>query len=106
MPKYLWQVAYTVEGSRGLIKEGGTSRRRVAEKLLQEAGGRLEAFYYALGENDVYVIADLPDNVSAVALSLHIAAAGGARIKTIPLLSTEEFDVAANKKVNYRPPGA
>jgi len=106
MPKYLWQVSYTTEGSKGLLKEGGSSRRKVVEKLVQGVGGRLEAFYYALGDEDVYCITEFPDNVTAAAISLNVAAAGGARIRTVALLSTEEFDEAAKKTVQYRPPGA
>lgn len=80
-------------------------QRRAVEKLLEGIGGRLEAFYYALGEDDGYVIADIPDNISAAAVSLQVAATGAVRIRTVPLLSTEEFDLAANKKIEYRPPG-
>ena len=106
MPKYLWQASYTPEGTKGLLKEGGTARRRVAEKLVQSLGGRLEAFYYAFGADDFYVIAEFPDNVSAAAVSLNICASGAVRIKTVALLSTEEIDEAAKKTVSFRPPGA
>jgi uncharacterized protein with GYD domain len=106
MPKYLWVASYSPEGSKGLLKEGGTSRRRVVEKLVQGLGGRLESFYYAFGEDDVYAICEFPDNVSATAASLNIAAAGAVRLKTVVLLSTEEIDEATKKNVLYRPPGA
>lgn len=106
MPKYLWQASYTTEGSKGLLKEGAASRRSVVEKMVQGVGGRLEAFYYAFGDADVCCIVDLPDNVSAAALSLRVAAAGGAHIKTTSLLNVEEFDQAVKKTVQYRPPGA
>ena len=106
MPKYLWQASYTAEGTKGLLREGGTSRRKNLEKLVQGQGGRLEAFYYAFGDEDVYVIAELPDNVTASAISLNICASGAVRVKTVVLLNTEEVDEAAKKTVQYRPPGA
>lgn len=106
MPKYLWQASYTTEGVRGVLKEGGTGRVEAVRKLVDGLGGSLEAAYFAFGEDDVYAIVDLPDNVSAAAISLTIAAAGAARIKTVVLATPEEIDEAAKKSVDYRPPGA
>ena len=62
MPKYLVQANYVGEGVKGLLKEGGSSRRAAVEKLIKSGGGKLETFYYAFGETDLYVIADMPDN--------------------------------------------
>lgn len=105
MAKFLWHGSYTIEGTKGLLKEGGTSRREVVDKLAASLGGRIEAFYYALGESDVYVIAELPDEVDATAVSLTVNAAGGISLKTVRLLSPEDVDEAAKKSVEYRPPG-
>lgn len=69
MAKYLWQVSYTAQGAQGLQKEGGSARRTLVKRLLEQAGGK-ESFYFALGESDVYVIADLPDTKTATAVSL------------------------------------
>ncbi len=33
MPKYLAHVSYTVEGLKGLLKDGGTKRREVVVRL-------------------------------------------------------------------------
>lgn len=105
MAKYLWQASYTLDGLRGLMSEGGTSRRAAIEKLTSELGGSVEAFYYAFGEDDVYVIADVPDHVTAAAVSLKVASSGAVRIKTTVLLSPEEIDQATKTSVDYRPPG-
>jgi uncharacterized protein with GYD domain len=105
MPKYLLQVSYTLEGIRGLKAEGGTARRQAAEEGAKSLGGTLEAFYFAFGENDVYAIADMPDDGAAAAMGLAITAAGGARTKTVVLLSPEQMDAAADRQVGYRPPG-
>jgi uncharacterized protein with GYD domain len=106
MPKCMLEVSYTVEGVKGVLKEGGTSRRAMVESLVTDLGGTLEAFYYAFGDNDVYVIADVPDNETAAAISAVVAASGAARIKTTILLSPEQIDEAVKKKVGYRAPGA
>ncbi len=49
MPKYLAQVKYVGEGVKGLIREGGSSRRAAIEKMFESVGARIEAFYYVTG---------------------------------------------------------
>jgi len=105
MPKYLIQAKYVGDGIKGLLKEGGTSRRAAVEKAIKSLGGTLEAFYYAFGETDAYVIAEAPDNVSMAALALTINASGVATVKTTVLLTPEEVDEAVKKTPSYRPPG-
>jgi len=105
MPKYLAHCNYVGEGLKGLLKEGGTSRRAVVDKLIESVGGKVEAFYYAFGETDLYVIADLPDNESMSAVALMVAASGAITIKTTVLLTPEEVDEAVKKTPIYQPPG-
>ena len=105
MPKYLVQANYVGEGLKGLLKEGGSSRRATVDKLLGSVGGRVEAFYYAFGDTDAFVIVDVPDNVTAAALSLTINATGTVSTKITVLLTAEEIDAAAKKTLAYRPPG-
>lgn len=105
MPKYLWQAAYTADGTKGLLQEGGSQRRAAAEEALKSVGGKLEAFYYAFGETDAFVIADVPDHVSVAAASMAVNASGAAVVKTTVLLTAEEIDQAAKKSYSYRPPG-
>ena len=105
MPKYLFEARYSPEGAIGLAKEGGTGRRDAVKKHLQEVGGKLESMYFALGEVDCFAIVDLPDNVSAAALSLAVNESGLIASRTIVLLTPEEMDQAAKKKVHFRAPG-
>ena len=105
MGKYMIKVSYSVEGAQGLLEEGGSSRKAMVAKTLESMGGSLESFYYSFGEDDAYVIVDVPDNVTTVALSLAVNAAGGAGLATIPLITAEEMDEACRKSVAYRPPG-
>ena len=106
MPKYLFQANYTAQGLQGLLKEGGTSRRRVFEEMASEQGGTLESFYYAFGGSDLYMTFDLPDTATAAAVSLNIGAGGALNINTVQLITAEEIDQACGKTVTYRPPGA
>jgi len=106
MPKYLIQASYTREGVEGIRTKGGTSRRDAVADAVGGVGGQLECFYFGFGDDDAYVIADLPDNEAAAAIALNVNAAGGATTKTIVLLTPEQVDEAAKRSVDYRPPGA
>jgi uncharacterized protein with GYD domain len=106
MGKYLIHGSYTQTGVQGLMKEGGSGRVDAVGKLLADLGGSVESFYFAFGDDDVYVIAEVPDHTSAAAISLAVGASGAVNIKTVVLLSPEEMDRAAQLSVNYRPPGA
>jgi len=105
MPKFLFQANYTSEGAKGIVKEGGSARRAAIEKAAAALGGRLEAFYFAFGAVDAYVIVDLPDNVTAAAMALAVGQTGLASTKTVVLLTPEETDAATKKTVSYRGPG-
>lgn len=105
MPKYLVHGNYVGEGVKGLLKEGGSSRRAAIEKLAASMGGSVESIYYAFGETDVYVIVDMPDNASMAAVALVAGASGAVSIKTTVLMTPEEVDEAAKKTPDYRPPG-
>jgi uncharacterized protein with GYD domain len=105
MAKYLLAASYTAEGAKGVMKDGGTKRRQAAEQAIKSAGGKLEAFYFAFGDNDAYVIVDAPDNASVAAMSLTISASGAVNTKTVVLLTPEEIDQASKKGTTYQPPG-
>ncbi len=106
MAKFLVKASYTTEGARGLLKEGGKGRREAIQKVVEGLGGKLEAFYFAYGDVDAYVIADFPDASAALALSLTVGASGAVRLSTVPLITVEEIDAARKKTVAYRAPGA
>jgi uncharacterized protein with GYD domain len=105
MPKYLVQVSYTADGLKGLLKDKASGRRAAVTKTVEGIGGKLESFYYGFGEDDAVVILDLPDNVTAAALALSVAASGLVGVRTTPLLTIEEVDQAIGKGVAYRAPG-
>jgi uncharacterized protein with GYD domain len=106
MPKFLIEASYTLEGVKGLRSAGGSSRRDAVAHSLESVGGSLEHFYFAFGDNDAYVIADLPNAEAAAAVALTVNASGGATTRTMLLLTPEEVDAAAKLSVEYRPPGS
>jgi len=104
--KFLVRGSYSQEGIKGVVKEGGTARKRVAAALAESLGGRLEAFYFAFGPHDFYAIGDFPDNAAAAALAATVGASGAmSSLETIALLTPEEIDDAMKRSASYRPPG-
>ena len=105
MPKYMYQASYTPEGFRGLLKDTASGRRKAVEAAVGALGGKLEAFYYAFGKDDVVLIMELPDNVSAAGLALTVSASGMVRGRVTPLLTVEDADKAMGVKSPYQAPG-
>ena len=105
MPKYLLEVNYTLDGVKGVLAKGGTAREAAARAAAKSAGGSIDSFYFAFGDTDVVVIADLPDNAAAAALALTVTGGGGATVRTTVLLTPAEIDSATKKDVLYTPPG-
>ena len=105
MAKYLLEVHYTLDGVRGVVSQGGSARKAAAQAAAKSVKGKVDAFYFAFGGTDVYVIADLPDNTAAAALALAVTAGGGATVRTVVLLAPDEIDAATKNKVKYTPPG-
>lgn len=106
MPKYLIEATYNAEGMKGVLAKGGTARQEAVEKMLADVGGTLESFHFAFGSTDAYVIAEVPDNVTAAAIGMLVGASGAASCTTVVLLTPEEIDKAAKLQATYRPPGS
>lgn len=105
MVKYLIKGSYTIEGTKGLLKEGGTRRQEMVTNLIKNLGGNLECFYYTIGEDDIAAIFEVPDRKSALALSMAVTAGGGANVSLTELIDPLEIDEAVKITIGYRPPG-
>ncbi len=105
MAKYLLRASYTADGAKGLLKDGGSKRVRAVEEALTPLGAKVESFYFAFGEDDVFLIIDAPDHETVTAVSLVTSASGAVRVSTTVLMTPQEMDAAAKKSVSYTPPG-
>lgn len=105
MPKYLIQATYTPEGTKGLLNEGASGRRAAVDQAVSSLGGKVEAMYFAFGEEDIVLIIDLPDPVSMAAISLTVKASGALHTRATPLLTLDEIDEATRRQVSFRAPG-
>ena len=108
MARYLLQAAYTPEAWGAQIKNP-QNRVEIVSALLRELGGNFESVYFAFGEYDIVAVMDLPDNVSAAAMSMVVSAGGAVKaVKTTPLMTIDEGIEAMRKggsvAASYRPP--
>jgi uncharacterized protein with GYD domain len=107
MPKYLVEGRYTSDGLKGLAREGSSRRRADIVRTIESAGGKMEVLYFAFGDADFYIILDVPDNISAAALSVVANQSGFVTSKIIVLLTADEMDQAIKKTaaIEFLPPG-
>ncbi len=105
MAKYLIQGRYTTQGIQGLVSDSASGRRADVQAAVTALGGKLEAFYYAFGEDDAVIIVDLPNNIKAAALALTTSRSGAVRVRTTTLLTVEDVDKALEIETQYRAPG-
>src|SRR4051794_14648273 len=90
MPHYLIEVAYNSDGVTALINEPQDRVEKV-RPAVEALGGQIECGYYAFGDHDLVLIAELPDNGKAAAMALAVGAGGAvSSYKTTVLLSPEE----------------
>lgn len=106
MPKYMVHATYTSEGLTGLLAEGGTGRQRAVEESLASVGGTLEAMYFAMGQEDLFCIVDVPDQIAMASVAMAARSSGAVVSKAVPLLTVAEVDRAAEAVVQFRRPGA
>jgi len=106
VPKYLYRGSYTDKGLKGLMKDGGSKRMEVTRKAIESLGGKMEAYYFALGGSDFFIILEAPDNVNAITGSLVANASGTVKVNITALVSPEEIDLAVKQTMDWKPPGA
>lgn len=97
MARYLVQATYNAEARKSFVAHP-EDRLPGVVALMEKFGGKLESFYYSMGEFDVAAVAELPDDISAVAAALAITGAGHlANYHTTKLLTNDEMMSSMNK---------
>ena len=109
MPKYVSFFSYTAEAWSRMVA-APENRGLAARKLIEEAGGRMETFYWMLGDWDGLVIYEVNDVATATAVSGRVTSSGLVKaIKTHALISADEaregLDKARAMGPAYAPPG-
>ena len=89
MPTYISLLRYTQQGISN-IKQG-PSRLDAAKQAYKKAGGELKSFYLTMGQYDLVVIADLPDDNAIAKFALGLGAQGNVRSETMRAFTEAEF---------------
>ena len=99
------QGSYGMEGLSAIVKEP-QNRIQAIQPAIENLGGKLINAYFSFGEYDFVLIVEMPDNLSAVGISMAFGAGGAVKsIKTTPLLSATETMEAMKKAstAGYKP---
>ena len=96
---------YAPHAVKGVIS--GSDREAAVQKLLDKVGGTLVSVMFTRGEFDVLVLADVPDEATAIGLTMAVQASGAvSSVYVLSELDMEPVLVAANKAVAaYEPAG-
>jgi uncharacterized protein with GYD domain len=106
MPMFIATGSYTSEGVAGLAKSGATHRAGQLAAVAKGLGGRLEAMYFALAEDDTFIIFELPDTATAAALAKAVNAAGTGHCNIQPILTPQQMDEALKIDTKFAAPGS
>jgi len=109
MARYVTFFSYTGEAAARMVKRPG-DREAAARSLIEEAGGRLECFYWMFGPHDGLVIYEVRDSTTAAAVCLAVATSGLIEtLTTHQLLGSDEvrasLELASSVAGAYDAPG-
>ena len=88
MPSYLSLINWTDQGIR-TVKDA-PQRVDNFKKAVEAAGGRLIFFYTLMGEHDIAILIEVPDDATATRLLLETARLGNIRTKTFKAFTEQE----------------
>jgi uncharacterized protein with GYD domain len=81
MPAYIAFGNWTEQGIRRIAES--PQRLDTAKRQLEEMGGRFVAFWMTLGEHDMVLIYETPDDAVAARFSLMLNRLGAVRTRTM-----------------------
>ena len=94
MPTYVMLASWTDQGMRSI----GDSPKRVdtAKKTLEEMGGQFRSVYMTMGEYDLVMIYDAPDDAVAARFTLMLGQLGNVRSTSLKAFPEEAFRQIVN----------
>lgn len=106
MSYYLIQASYTSQAIAAMVKNP-QDRTAAVRPMIEKAGGKLHGLWFTFGDTDIVAIAEMPNNVSAAAISMAIGATGAmSSYRSTPLMTSDEAVEAMQKAatVGYQSP--
>ncbi len=109
MAKHVIFFSYSSDTWARMINSPG-DRTAAVRQVLASIGGSLESVYWMFGTHDGIVILDVPDSVSAAAVSVAVTSTGAFKhLETHELLTQEQLgqvlQQAKDATQRYQPPG-
>ncbi len=90
MPLYMYEVAYTPQSLAAQIKQP-QDRIEAARASLEAMGIKILVWGYPLGEYDVLIVIEAPDDTTAASVALAVTAGGAVKAsRTTRLLTGQE----------------
>ncbi len=107
MPHYMFQGRYSTQAIKAMV-DSPQDREAAARTLIEAAGGKLQAFYFCFGQEDVVAIMEFPDDKSMAACAMVLGAsgalAGGATTKLLTASEAQSAMSAGKALVgSYKP---
>ena len=107
MPRYLSTLNLSADAYKALVANPH-NRMDAAAPLFQSIGGKLEHYWFGVGETFIYVVFSAPDNsVDVQALTMAVLSSGIASTMTTRQIVTAEEGMASAQRaaqLTYRPP--
>jgi uncharacterized protein with GYD domain len=106
MAYYSLRTAYSPLGWAAQLKDP-QHRLEAVKPVVERLGGSIVNGWFTFGEYDLLVICEMPDHVSAAALSMAISAGGAVKaVNTTPLMTFDDGLAAMRKarEAEYAPP--
>jgi uncharacterized protein with GYD domain len=89
MATYIILINWTQEGIKN-VKES-PDRLDAAKKAFQAYGAQLKEFYLVMGQYDMVVIGEVPDDETVAKLAIAIGAGGAIRTQTLRAFTEDEY---------------
>jgi uncharacterized protein with GYD domain len=90
MPTFVTLAKWTDEGVRNI--KDSPKRRKAFEDRIVTMGGKVKDAYLVMGEYDLMIVTELPDDETAAKLALGTAMQGNVRTVTMRAFGREEMD--------------
>jgi uncharacterized protein with GYD domain len=108
MARYLFEIGIAPQAVAAMVKNPH-DRAQATRPVFEAVGGTLEGYYVAVGQSTVYVLAQIPNEVSVEALTMATLAGGAVTsVKSTAILTAAEAVEAMQKAstLGYQPPSS
>lgn len=89
MPTYVTLARWTPQGLQNVKQT--LDRLEAAKKFARTLGGEIKSAYYTMGQVDVVVISEAPDDETATRFALATGMQGNVRTETLRAYTETEF---------------